>query len=166
MINYVRVLSILVLILGIHTTVVGQQSGVCPEPIIYRVFDSLEQHLCKQMNRLRADGYDSVYVVIGPAINESKQSSIFRYEVSLQEYTKADLLYNASIASCIISKSNRYLSICGKLCPVYFRWIDQLFVLENPNEPYGGKKNRGLPVIPIMPKGPRDVDFANKVIAP
>ena len=92
--------------------------------IVYRVFDSLEQSLCADINKLK-EKKDSVCILIEPfgdfTFSETRNKKgryIYRVRLFYEHYYPRD---------SILEISNRKINLCGKLYPVYFPRIDDVF---------------------------------------
>ena len=103
--------------------------------IVYRLFDSLENIICKDINELK--NKDSTCIVIEPLGD-------FRYTENWKKdgryIYKIRLFYEHSHPKdSIFNVSNRKMEICGKLYPVYINCIDDVFC-----EPYERKNDKNI----------------------
>lgn len=89
--------------------------------IVYRVFDNLENLLCKYINTV--DNSKQVGIVINAFDFEYFNKGENVYELGVE-------IIDSSYTDSIFRRSNRVMSICGKVYPVYFLKIDNVFLLK------------------------------------
>jgi hypothetical protein len=93
--------------------------------LIYRVFDSLESYLCAEIESKK--GIDSpACIFIDGVLDYAEREKLphkGKYMYGICVAYKSKHRYYVDIAE----KSNRYISICGKLYPIYLFLIDDVF---------------------------------------
>lgn len=137
--------------------------------IVYNVFDSLENLLCKRIEAMHSD---SIYMMIAPA-GDFRTGPIYTIDScgERKEYKPLYFIYTISIynshqdpTDSIFKISNRKMSICGKLYPVYVLRYDDVFreSIEKKNKPFGNNP-RNEP-IDLYARGEYIVDMSKKIV--
>ncbi len=98
--------------------------------IVYHVFDSLEQILCKSIEDIKRrhnGNCSSICVTISPSGNYLKPYSdqgIYKYSINV--------FYALPISrKPILDAADRYIQICDNAYPVYFYSLDDIFGLPD-----------------------------------
>jgi|GEM_PF-3075032 len=129
--------------------------------IVYRVFDSLEDILCKKMARSHCK--DSLGILIEPAgdfswhLDKAKEG-VYVYNIYVYEMS------HSAYSSSMLYESNRQMQICGHLYPIYFVHFDDVFRQDGKfrNLPYSHgylSLNIDIAVLPFLV-----VDMAKKKV--
>ncbi len=93
--------------------------------IVYRVFDSLENMLCKDLNEGNWRNADSpIFIILDPLKTELAST----YNSSRHIFRLAIAQWAGYREDRIAKISNRKIFICGKLYPVYILNVDDMFV--------------------------------------
>ena len=134
--------------------------------IVYRVFDSLEQELCGKINYVKVHYNipdDSIYVRLEPAGDFTNAPNVYWHKEGLYIYLVGLFYEHYYPKDSIFEISNRKMEICGKLYPVYFTRIDDIFCSSNKLKNYKFQTAYRLQY-DLSATGYYEVDMINKKI--